>query len=226
MSVYVTSWVWRHSAATGSSRLVLLAIADIADDEGFAFPGINHLAGKSKLSPKTTRRQIVELEKLGELTVERRAGHGNRYVVTMLNRGQNDRGQIDPGDTSGHDRGQEGNLLLIPTHQEPSVSKEVQLDVPVSNSFDEFWKVYPRREKKIDAEESYRKALERADADTILAGCIAYAKAVAGEDKKFIALPPSWLNKSRWTDEYDEPQPETTEPDPWANKRRFGGRNG
>jgi hypothetical protein len=41
--------VWEHSAQTGSALLMLLAVADFADDAGSAFPSVSRLAKKLEL---------------------------------------------------------------------------------------------------------------------------------------------------------------------------------
>lgn len=71
MSVYPVAWVWKHSQASGNDLLVLLAIADCANDEGEnAYPKIDTVAAKTKLSRRTVQRAIQSLLELGELGVE------------------------------------------------------------------------------------------------------------------------------------------------------------
>jgi hypothetical protein len=49
MSVGMLSRVWKHSKARFGDRLVLLAIADFANDAGEAWPSVETLAKKSRL---------------------------------------------------------------------------------------------------------------------------------------------------------------------------------
>jgi hypothetical protein len=84
MSVPATDWVWKHSRAVGNARLVLLAIADRAEPNGTgAFPTVETLAKRTRLSPRTVQRCIHSLEAAGELSVERDVGRVNRYAVRM-----------------------------------------------------------------------------------------------------------------------------------------------
>jgi hypothetical protein len=79
MSVKAMSWVWDHSEADGNARLVLLAIADNAHDDGRdAYPGQQEIARKCRLSVRTVRRAIEELVALGELEIARHAGVASR----------------------------------------------------------------------------------------------------------------------------------------------------
>ncbi len=86
MSIRVMNWVWEHSAAKGTERLLLLAIADAADDTGRnAFPSIDTLARKIVMSPRTVQRLIAKLEAAGLIEVSRHAGgrDSNRYRIVM-----------------------------------------------------------------------------------------------------------------------------------------------
>ena len=60
MSIKIMSKVWEHSAMKGSALLLLLAIADFADDDGAAFPGTETLAAKIRMS----ERQVIRLRQI------------------------------------------------------------------------------------------------------------------------------------------------------------------
>jgi len=118
------TWVWQHSRADGNVRLVLLAIADSANDDGLdAWPSMNRLCQKTRLSERTVRRCVRELEQLGELRClgGRRGAHGrrvsNRYEVTMASSGQIDR---STGPTTGQPRPEPPANLTGRIEDEPS----------------------------------------------------------------------------------------------------------
>lgn len=76
--------IWEHSQADGSARLLLLAIADHANDDGTgAWPSVASLAQKTHISERNVQRLCRTLADLGELDVHVGAGpHGsNAYVV-------------------------------------------------------------------------------------------------------------------------------------------------
>jgi len=86
MSVRQMTLVWEHSQAKGSGLLILLAIADIANDDGTGcYAGIEKLAKKVRLSERSVRYIIKKLEEMGELEIERRASRygTNVYRVTV-----------------------------------------------------------------------------------------------------------------------------------------------
>jgi hypothetical protein len=72
-----------------------------------------------------------------------------------------------------------------------------------TSNFDAFWKIYPRREGRLDALKAYTQALKHATADTILAGAQRYAQSCSrdGRERKFQKLPGGWLRAGRWMDE-------------------------
>lgn len=70
MSINVMSAIWKSSQATGGELLVLLAIADFADDDGMAYPSVSTLGKKSRLSARQVQRAIRRLTALGELAIE------------------------------------------------------------------------------------------------------------------------------------------------------------
>ena len=80
MSVQAMSWVLNESKSTLGSRLVLLSIANHADAKGMnSWPNIPTIAGESLMSERQAQRCIKQLEKSGELVVERGAGYNGSH---------------------------------------------------------------------------------------------------------------------------------------------------
>jgi hypothetical protein len=69
MSIKVSTDVWEGSRHKSGNLLVLLVIADHADNGGKAWPGIPLLARKARLSERHTRRCLNELVASGELEI-------------------------------------------------------------------------------------------------------------------------------------------------------------
>lgn len=83
MSVHVMSRVWRGGPSRQGALLVLLAIADFADDNGYAWPSVRSIAEKARMTERGVQKVIRELQKQGWLTIETGGGRGgsNRYKV-------------------------------------------------------------------------------------------------------------------------------------------------
>ncbi len=83
------SRVWAESTHTGSALLMLLAIADHANDDGVCWPAVETLAAKARVKSRQAQNLIAYLEESGELTVQRGRGRKNTsiYVVTIGEKG-------------------------------------------------------------------------------------------------------------------------------------------
>lgn len=83
MSFKVTNWVWARSESRNGARLVMLALADRASDDGWAWPSIDDLAERTNLSPRAVQKGIANLVEIGELEVEGGGGRhrSNRYRI-------------------------------------------------------------------------------------------------------------------------------------------------
>lgn len=66
--------VWDDNGIKGSMKLLLLAIADFADDNGKAWPSVETLAQKIGMSERNTRYMLRALEDQGRLAVDVSAG--------------------------------------------------------------------------------------------------------------------------------------------------------
>ena len=90
MSIAVMSWIWKNSPTSGSERLILLAIADSANDEGVAWPSMETLAKKANLSRRYVIDILAKLEDEKHLAIERRRdgprNKSNIYTVLMVNK--------------------------------------------------------------------------------------------------------------------------------------------
>lgn len=85
MSVRTMARVWDGSKHSGTELLMLLAIADFADDAGNAYPSVSTLATKCRMQPRNATRILRVLEDSGELAVCLNEGPKgtNRYRVVL-----------------------------------------------------------------------------------------------------------------------------------------------
>ena len=81
MSIKVSSWVWEHSEQKGTALLLMLALGDIANDEGVCWPGIARLARKTRTTERNVKLLLHKLEDADELEILRGVGrhHTNVY---------------------------------------------------------------------------------------------------------------------------------------------------
>jgi Helix-turn-helix domain len=84
VSIKVMGEVWESSSAKGGARLVLLALADHANDEGYCHPSVARLALKSALTERNVQLILRNLEARGELVTLCGAGRGNVNAYWVL----------------------------------------------------------------------------------------------------------------------------------------------
>ena len=83
MSFTVSRWAWQQQAEKSTSKLLLLALADRADDNGYSFPSVPRLSFDTGLNPKTITTALTHLEQLGLLLVHRIRGQQNSYQLLI-----------------------------------------------------------------------------------------------------------------------------------------------
>jgi hypothetical protein len=138
MSIKIMSHVWEHSQHKGGDLLLLLAIADHADDQGIAFPSVARLAKKTRMTERNIQLLLKRLLSSRELTIHLGEGpHGcHLYQLTIHDtclchgRGEN----FSPEKPSGVKkvRGEKSGKILPKISPKPSLdpSEELNLKTP------------------------------------------------------------------------------------------------
>ena len=103
MSIEALNWAKFQKCPTPSTKLVLIVLANYADQANSCFPSEAHIAKICEISPRQVRRCIVELEKLALVRTQNRSGTSNRNFLSgdtgVRGRGDTDvRGGVDTDD--------------------------------------------------------------------------------------------------------------------------------
>jgi hypothetical protein len=85
MSIKIMTRVWESGVGPASRRLVLLALADSANDEGVCWPSIATLARKAGIGRTTAEDAVRSLEADGLLVRNRRFNDSNVYRLVWEN---------------------------------------------------------------------------------------------------------------------------------------------
>lgn len=72
MSMSAMTWARDQKVGAASTKLVLLLLADYADDDGHCWPFIETVAEKAEMGEKSVRRHLNKLEKMGLLRRRRK----------------------------------------------------------------------------------------------------------------------------------------------------------
>ena len=81
IGVNATRLAWETKVETASQRLLLLAIAKYADQDGTAFPSVESLCADTCLNRKTAFKVLRELQEIGAIVVSKRQQNGNCYSI-------------------------------------------------------------------------------------------------------------------------------------------------
>lgn len=130
--------VWGHSRQSGGALLVLLALADFADDQGRSWPSVPVLAEKARMSERNARYVLRSLETAGEIATI--IGGGRRgtsgYLVTIgadIAPANPAGGQSLPGGKTQQKRGNLRQKRGQPIAPEPSLTtKEPSEKIPAT----------------------------------------------------------------------------------------------
>ncbi|WP_340676205.1 helix-turn-helix domain-containing protein [Paraperlucidibaca sp.] len=120
MSIKLMSSVFELSLRP-ADKLVLLALADHADDEGSAWPSIETLAKKSSTSRRTVLRILKELEQSGLLTRQKRSRKNGSRTSSLYKLFLGDNlsprkvNKVSPNGTTGVSNQVSDGVILAPT---------------------------------------------------------------------------------------------------------------
>ena len=87
MSFKAMAWASKQKTGNSTRKLILLLLADRANDEGFCWPSMSTVAEDCELTREAVSRNIKVLEKKGFLKIVRRKKDGvnlpNQYYLNM-----------------------------------------------------------------------------------------------------------------------------------------------
>lgn len=81
MSVDATRWAWQQSNVTPAEKLVLLALADRADEQHRCYPSTVRLVKDTRLYRETIFEATESLERLGLIKINRQSGLHHIYTL-------------------------------------------------------------------------------------------------------------------------------------------------
>lgn len=196
-----------------TDKIVLLALADNANDEGRCFPSVQTLATKCSLTDRGIQKVFQRLESMLLMTREERSGRSTIYTVTPERYSPPnaihpehssptpEHGSPPPPNASAQTP-EHGSPIILRNHQiEPSKKRQ---QFSSDDQFDEIRKTYPRRgggQNWEDARRGYRKLLSSGYTHKeILAGVQRYAahiRAKGDEGSEFVKMASSFFGRNK-----------------------------
>ena len=207
-------------------KLILIGLADRADEQGSCYPSKRDLANIAVCSEKTVQRTIQTLQEKGFMKVQARAIDGrqtsNRYFLSLDRMMQ--AMVFSRGDTMsprvGHSDSPEGDTMSHEPHigtshltsqKEPHTLRAAASET-AGELFEQFRAAYPASRRKTEVKQArsqFTAALKKVDSPQVLIdAAAAYANycQVQGTEPRYIKGMWRWLRDERWTDEYEANQ--------------------
>ena len=203
MSIRVMTQVWGSGRFDGNQLLLLLALADFADDGGGnVFPSVQKMAEKTRAARRTVQRNLRELVKDGVLVEVRRATRNfpAEYRINLA------RLQAPPSDEGRHGDAQPVNseTLKGPANKRACARGAART---LEGEFEDWYQHDPKSVSRGPAEEAFEKVRAGGvSLEELTAGAKRYAdQAARRENLRFVKYPATWLNQKCWLDEYPPP---------------------
>lgn len=215
---------------TPVQRLVLFAMANYADEDGWCWPSTERLAKHCGVTERSVQRARADLCDLGFLAecdqVQAPDEVQSRYVMLRPDRrpklyrlvpsgaaparGDIPTGRNCDGVTPASPRGDTSVAHgVTPVSPEPLIEPlgTTTKRAPrfEQHRFDAWWDRYPRKRGKAAALKSYKRAAKTAGYDALDAGLTASLHMWRGKDPEYLPYPATWLNQGRWEDQPDTP---------------------
>jgi hypothetical protein len=222
LSHRATTWAWAisKSVPNANALLVLLKLADMAHDNGKAWPSHGYLSGELPISSRSIWSAMKYLDDAGLIRREPRPGKSDMIwlalsAVTIYADGPEEDDHFEGGKPRGRPQKTSANPLPTPNKTSAAGANEPLSNLPVTigvlsarDPFDDWWAIYPLKKAKKDARSAWgkiHKALATMDPpqglDFLMERTQAYADHVVGFEDRHIAHPATWLNGERWNDE-------------------------
>ena len=156
MSIKVMSAVWANGPDSKTELLVLLALADNADDQGKCWPSYATIARKSRITRRHVIRIISKLCKDGYIKKKKRMQNqeqtSNIYMINIEKLGGDTVSLVTDNVTTPSDNGD--TPLVTTVTPEPSVNHNIETSIPDELKTDIFiavwkeWKEYRKEMRK------------------------------------------------------------------------------
>ncbi len=167
------------------------------------WPGVRRLSRESGSDHKTVLRSIDQLERAGCLVVQRQsAGQTNWYSLSKTapeTPALPKKERSQKGSAGGPKKGAEA----LPKREHIKIKKRT---INKNQAFEDFWRLYPRKQAKAKAQDAWDKLNPDSDlVQTILAAVKQHSRSDQwlNEGGKYVLGAARWLTEQRWTDELE-----------------------
>lgn len=220
MSARAMFWALEIETLTPAQKLVLILLANHANEDDICWPSIGRLVKKANLGRATVFRALDELERSGFIIRTERhhekGGRSSSLFTLQVEVSAGVSGRPIASDPPSHcetppvSPRDPPRLTVRPLESNIEPIRSNQSPAPSETAFDLWWEAYPRKVAKGSARKAYQTALKKVTPDSLLKLTNAFA---FDKEERFIPHPATWLNAERWLEAHVEPddRPRMTE---------------
>lgn len=219
MSNRALRWARQSRGLTPTQKLVLLVLADAANDHEHAcWNAATSIAEETGLSDRAVRTALHDLIEAGAIDGTMRSGVRPRWVLAVQETGTTflpkrnglpvaKRNHVPSNRKQVPSKPETGSAQPEPGSDEPSrtlyePSRTIMCDLPevsVADAFASWWAIYPRKMGKDAARTAYAAALKRGAKPEQLVEAL--KRQHWPDEMRFIPHPRTWLAQGRWQDD-------------------------
>lgn len=207
MSFKATTWAFEQKVGSALGKLILIKLADNANDEGYCFPGQAHIAEAVEASRETVSRQIKKLVERGFVEIvpryENGFRRGNAYRLQMDIQTENRCDAESHPDVTQDHSGCDATIKRYVTQDHSGTCQRTVTNnmdrSDLDAEFEEWWQEYPRKVAKPKAKQAFKAARKKVDLQTLKDGLAGYK--LTKPDYQDWCHATTWLNQERWQDD-------------------------
>ena len=227
MSIYALNLAFKADIPKSSTKFVLVAMADYANEDMEIYPTIETLVAKTSLNKKTIMLAIADLISCGLLI-----DTGNKKGTTCQTKVYKlviervpilEQYQKRNSTNFSTKEYQNRDALRVPKTVHRTINLITPIEPPLSpyitppkkiaepsHAFEQFWNAYPRKQDKARAVSSWKKQKLDNRLDEILMAVGIWSKAKQWQNPLYIPHAATWLNNKRFTKEALQDAMQTT----------------
>ena len=202
MSWEALYYATKKQTGKSSDKLVLLMLANLADEKGFCFPSHAYLSRVTEMGERTVQRSLDRLVASGIIKKEKRFNESgqtsNGYTLVM------EGAKMTP---TPRQNDTPPSVTVTPYTDTINLKNNHKKVDEYPEDFDVFWKAYPRRpnDNKWNAFLKWKTATNGViKVGDLLNAALKFKVASTNTDPKFIPMCATWLNQRRYLDEQGE----------------------
>jgi len=218
MSIYALNLAFKADIPKSSTKFVLVAMADYANEEMEIYPTIETLVAKTSLNKKTIMLAIADMISCGFLidTGTKKGLTQQTKVYKLLIERVPILEQYQKRNSTNFSTKEYQNrdALRVPKTVHRTINSFNPIEPPLtpykyppekvnqpSSSFEQFWDAYPRKQDKARAWSSWQKQKLDKRLDEILRAVGIWSKSKQWQNPMYIPHAATWLNNKRFTAE-------------------------